>query len=36
VLGLDLAAAHRLANDFEQNALVWVGADAVPKLVLLR
>ncbi|MDP3229628.1 MAG: DUF3293 domain-containing protein [Acidovorax sp.] len=36
VLGLDLVAAQRLGQAFEQNALVWAGSDAVPKLVLLR
>lgn len=36
VLGLDLAAAQRLAQEFGQNALVWAGSDAVPRLVLLR
>lgn len=36
VLGLDLAAAQRLGQAYEQNALVWAGADAVPKLVLLQ
>ena len=36
ILGLDLAVAKRLASDFEQNAFVWVGADAVPQLVLLQ
>lgn len=36
VIGLDLIAAKRLGDTFEQNALVWVGADGVPKLVLLR
>lgn len=36
VLGLDLVAAQRLANEVEQNAFVWAGVDAIPKLVLLR
>jgi hypothetical protein len=36
VIGLDLSAAKRLGDTFEQNALVWTGADGVPKLVLLR
>ena len=36
ILGLNLAAAKRLATDFEQNAFVWVGADTVPQLVLLQ
>jgi hypothetical protein len=36
VLGLSLAAAKVLAQDFEQNAFVWSGSDARPQLVLLR
>ncbi len=36
VLGLSLAAARRLGQDFEQNALVWCGADCTAKLELLR
>jgi hypothetical protein len=36
ILGLSLAAAKVLAEDFEQNAFVWSGADARPLLVLLR
>ena len=36
VLGLSLAAAKVLAQDFEQNAFVWSGVDARPQLVLLR
>lgn len=36
VLGLSLAEAKTLGARFEQNALVWVDLDAVPKLVLLR
>ncbi len=35
VLGLDLAAAQRLGEDFGQNAIIWVGSDAVPQLILL-
>lgn len=35
-LGLELAAAQRLGAAHEQNAVVWAGPDAVPKLVLLR
>ncbi|HEX7035647.1 MAG TPA: DUF3293 domain-containing protein [Pseudomonadales bacterium] len=33
VLGIDLAAARDLAGRFGQNALVWIGADAIPTLV---
>ena len=36
IFGLSLAAAKVLAQDFEQNAVVWSGADATPQLVLLR
>lgn len=36
VLGVSLEAAKRLGVRYEQNAIVWCGADAVPKLVLSR
>ena len=36
VYGLELEAAKALGTRFEQNALVWCGADAVPQLILLR
>ncbi|QEZ45433.1 DUF3293 domain-containing protein [Cupriavidus oxalaticus] len=36
VPGLSLADARRLGERFGQNAVVWSGADAVPRLVLLR
>lgn len=36
VLGLDLAAAARLATEVEQNALVWADGRATPQLILLR
>lgn len=36
VLGLDLDAARALGREFRQNAIVWVGPDAIPGLVLLR
>ena len=36
ILGLSLAAAKVLDQDFEQNAFVWSGADAKPQLVVLR
>jgi hypothetical protein len=35
-LGLGLDAAKALGVRFEQNAIVWSGADAVPQLILLR
>ncbi len=36
VFGVDRQAAAGLAADFDQNAIVWMGADAVPKLLMLR
>lgn len=36
VHGISLEAAKELGNRYEQNAIVWCGADAVPELVLLR
>lgn len=36
VLGIDLAGAQALGRRFEQNAVIWCGADAIPKLVMLR
>lgn len=33
VLGIDRDAARHLAQRFGQNALVWIGADAIPTLV---
>jgi len=36
VLGISLEAAKRLGVRYEQNAIVWCGASAVPELVLLR
>ena len=35
-LGLDLEAAKSIGTQFDQDAIVWVGADAVPQLTLLR
>ena len=35
-LGLDLEAACALGRRHAQNAILWSGADAVPRLVLLR
>lgn len=35
-LGLQLDAAQRLGRHFDQDAIVWVGADALPQLILLR
>ncbi len=36
VLGLNLEAAMTLGERFEQNAIVWCGADGVPQLIVLR
>jgi hypothetical protein len=36
VLGLTLESAKKLGIHFEQNAIVWIGSDAVPQLVMLR
>ena len=35
-LGIDLDEARELGRRHEQNAVVWSGADAVPRLILLR
>ena len=35
VFGLGLDAAKELGVKYQQNAIVWCGADAVPQLVLL-
>lgn len=35
-LGVELDVAEALGRQFGQNALVWAGADAIPRLMLLR
>ena len=35
-LGVGEEAARNLGNCFHQDAVVWVGPDAVPRLLLLR
>jgi hypothetical protein len=35
-LGLDLEYAKEIGTHFNQDAIVWVGSDAVPQLILLR
>lgn len=35
-LGIDLGTAKILGRHFDQNALVWINNDAIPRLVLLR
>lgn len=36
VLGVTVPQARAIAAQFGQNAIVWVGEDAVPSLLLLR
>lgn len=36
VLGLDLEVSRALGAEFQQNALLWADADAIPSLILLR
>jgi hypothetical protein len=35
-LGLDQSAAFELGAKFHQDAVVWAGPDAIPRLLLLR
>jgi hypothetical protein len=35
-LGLALEHAKAIGIDFDQDAIVWVGPDSVPQLILLR
>ena len=35
-LGVGLEDAKRLGVRFRQDAIVWTGRDAVPRLILLR
>ena len=35
-LGLALEPAKALGTHFDQDAIVWVGPDAIPQLILLR
>ncbi|MEO5349999.1 MAG: DUF3293 domain-containing protein [Magnetococcus sp. YQC-3] len=36
IFGIALDAATTLGNQWEQNAIIWSGADAKPQLILLR
>jgi hypothetical protein len=36
VPGLSRAAAQQLGRQFEQNAIIWAGAAAIPELIPLR
>ncbi len=35
-LGLDLEVSQAIGSEFRQNAIIWSGPDAVPRLILLR
>ncbi len=35
-LGLALEPAKEIGTHFDQDAIVWIGADAIPQLMLLR
>ena len=35
-LGVDLETARVLGRRYQQDAVVWTGKDAIPKLILLR
>lgn len=34
--GIDADAARELGHSFQQDAVVWIGRDAIPQLLLLR
>jgi hypothetical protein len=36
VMGVSLEEASAIGERYEQNAIIWSGADAVPQLVMLR
>jgi DNA-binding transcriptional ArsR family regulator len=36
VLGLTLDEAQKLGQQYQQNAILWCGAEAIPRLVLLK
>ena len=36
VPGLDLNTSQSLGQQFDQNAIVWIDSDAIPRLILLR
>lgn len=36
IFGLNLESARSIGNQFNQNAIVWIGKNAVPRLILLR
>jgi|SRR3954449_2753435 hypothetical protein len=36
VLGLDLEVSRALGDEFQQNAILWASANAIPRLILLH
>ncbi len=36
IAGVDPTQARRLGRQFDQNAVIWSGAEAIPHLLLLR
>lgn len=36
VPGLDLNTARSIGQQFNQNAIVWIDSEAIPRLILLR
>ena len=36
VLGINLQAAKKLGEHFDQNAIVWCGVEGLPELIMLR
>jgi len=36
IFGMSLETARSLGQQFGQNAIVWLGNDAIPRIVLLR
>jgi hypothetical protein len=36
VLGLDINTSRSIGQRFNQNAIVWIGKEAIPRLILLR
>ncbi len=36
IAGMDLDTAQSVGQRFNQNAIVWIGSDAIPRLILLN
>jgi Protein of unknown function (DUF3293) len=36
VIGIDQQTAELIGKEFHQDAIIWIGRDAMPRLVLLR